>query len=133
GAYVVETERRSLTCANVVVATGSFGRTPYVPEFATGLDPQIRQLHSSAYKNPRQLRPGPVLVGGASHSGSDLAYEVAAAGHATHLSGHIHGEFPFDIASAPAKVIMPIAFLLAGQLLTIRTPVGRRLRPAIRA
>ena len=64
-------------CDNVVVATGTFGRTPHVPDFAKDLDPSILQLHSSEYRRPGQLRDGPVLVVGASHSGCDIAYEVA--------------------------------------------------------
>ena len=60
---------RRTRCDNVVVATGTFGRTPHVPAFAGELDPGIRQLHSSDYKRPSQLRPGGVLVVGASHSG----------------------------------------------------------------
>jgi putative flavoprotein involved in K+ transport len=130
--YLVETDRGTLTCDNVVVATGTFGRTPYVPDFASELDPGIRQLHSSAYKNAAQLQPGAVLVVGASHSGADIAYEVAKQGHATVLSGRIHGEIPFDITGRPAQVIFPIMFFLAKHVLTIRTPIGRKMRPEVR-
>jgi putative flavoprotein involved in K+ transport len=52
----------TITCDNVVVATGTFGRTPYVPEFAAELDPSILQLHCSEYRRPEQLRPGKVRV-----------------------------------------------------------------------
>ncbi len=83
-----------ITCDNVVVATGSFGRTPAVPEFAGELDPAIRQLHSSEYRRPAQLQPGPVLVVGASHSGQDIAYELAAT-HSTILCGPHRGSIPF--------------------------------------
>jgi Flavin-binding monooxygenase-like len=79
------------------VASGTFGRTPYVPGFADQLDPGIVQLHSSAYKSPAQLRPGGVLVVGASHSGGDIAFEVGSAGHPTVLSGRIHGEIPLPV------------------------------------
>ena len=37
---------------NVVLCTGTFGRTPHVPGFADQLDPSIRQLHSSEYRRP---------------------------------------------------------------------------------
>lgn len=133
GGYVVTTDRESLTCANVVVATGTFGRTPYVPEFARDLDPGIVQMHSSAYKNPDQLRPGTVLVVGASHSGSDIAHEVAEAGHPTLLSGPIRGEFPVNIHGKPVRVIGPLMLLLARHVLTIRTPIGRKMRPEVRS
>ncbi|MQA15064.1 MAG: SidA/IucD/PvdA family monooxygenase [Pseudonocardiaceae bacterium] len=133
GHYVVTTDRSSLRCDNVVVASGTFGRTPYVPDLAGELDPGIMAMHSSAYKNLAQLRPGGVLVVGASHSGGDIAFEAGAAGHPTVLSGPIHGEIPFDIESGRARVIFPILMLLARHLLTIKTPLGRKMRPQIRA
>ena len=133
GRYVVHGDAVSYVCDNVVVASGTFGRTPYVPDFAGRLDPGITQLHSSRYKNPAQLRPGPVLVVGASHSGGDIAYEAARAGHPTVLSGRINGEVPFNIEGRLARVLFPVLFGLAQHVLTIRTPVGRRIREHARA
>jgi len=132
GGYLVATDGPSFRCDNVVVASGTFGRTPYVPDFADQLDPGILQLHSSAYKNPAQLRPGRVLVVGASHSGGDIAYEAGRAGHPTVLSGRIHGEVPFDIEGRPAQVIFPVLLFAAKHLLTTSTPVGRKMRPEVR-
>jgi putative flavoprotein involved in K+ transport len=133
GGYLVTTDHSSYRCDNVVVAPGPFGRTAHVPEFAGQLDPAIVQLHSSEYKNPSQLQPGPVLVVGASHSGSDVAYEVATAGFVTVLSGPIRGEVPLNIESPPARVVFPILLLLAKHVLSIKTPIGRKMRPAVRA
>ena len=48
------------------------------------------------------------------------------------LSGHIEGEIPFRIESRAAHVIFPILFWVARHLLTIKTPIGRKMRPAIR-
>jgi putative flavoprotein involved in K+ transport len=133
GRYLVTTDGPSFLCDNVVVASGTFGRTPYVPGFAEQLDPGIVQLHSSAYKHPAQLRPGGVLVVGASHSGGDIAFEVGSAGHPTVLSGRIHGEVPFDIEARPARVVFPVLVFLAKHVLTINTPLGRKMRPEVRA
>jgi putative flavoprotein involved in K+ transport len=133
GGYLVTTDKSSYLCDNVVVASGPFGRTAQVPEFAHELDPSIVQLHSDEYKNPSQLQAGPVLVVGASHSGSDVAYEVASAGFDTVLSGPIRGEVPLNIESPPARVVFPILLLLAKHLLNLRTPIGRKMRPAVRA
>jgi putative flavoprotein involved in K+ transport len=133
GGYQVHTDGRTLLCHNVVVASGTFGRTAHVPDFATELDPGIVAMHSGAYKRPDQLKPGPVLVVGASHSGSDIAYEVASAGHPTILSGAIRGELPFDLNGKSARVAFPLLFLLAKHVLTLRTPIGRKLQPELRS
>ena len=89
-----------ITCDNVVVATGTFGRTPHVPAFAADLDASIRQLHSSEYRRAAQLQDGPVLVVGASHSGCDIAYELAAE-RPTILCGRDCGQIPFRLERAP--------------------------------
>jgi putative flavoprotein involved in K+ transport len=132
GGYLVTTDRSSYLCDNVVVASGTFGRTPQVPEFAGELDSSIVQIHSSSYKNPEQLSVGPTLVVGASHSGSDIAYELGSAGFKTVLSGPIRGEVPLNIESPPARVAFPILLLLAKHVLNLRTPIGRKMRPAVR-
>jgi len=133
GGYQVHTDRRTLVCRNVVVASGTFGRRPYVPDFAKDLDRGIVAMHSSEYKRADQLKPGAVLVVGASHSGSDIAYETAAAGHPTVLSGPVRGELPVDLNGRPARVAFPLLFLLAKHVLTLRTPIGRKMRPEIRS
>jgi len=132
--YLVRcTDGSSYLCDNVVAATGTFGRTANVPAFAGELDPGIRQLHSSDYKRPGQLRPGGVLVVGASHSGGDIAFETGSAGHPVVLSGPIHGQVPFHLDKAPAKVAFRVLYFLAQHVLTLRTPIGRKIRPEIRA
>ena len=117
---------------NVVVATGG-ERHPRVPEFADQLDPGIRQLHSSAYRNPSQLLPGSVLVVGAGQSGADLAAECARSGHETVLSGRIKAEVPFAIDSVMSRITFPVLWFLANHVLTERTPIGRKVKPAVRS
>lgn len=115
----------------MVVATGSFGRAPQVPEFADRLDPGIRQLHSTAYRRPSELAAGPTLVVGASHTGCDIAYEVAA-DRPTFLVGPDHGQIPLDFNSPMIRVALPIIVFVWLHLLTRRTPMGRKQMQAVR-
>ena len=66
GGFVAAIGPDEITCDNVVVATGTFGRDPVVPALARELDARIHQIHSSEYRNPEQLEPGGVLVGAGS-------------------------------------------------------------------
>jgi putative flavoprotein involved in K+ transport len=119
--WVVVIGDERLEADNVVVATGTFGRTPNLPDFAVDLDPAIRQLHSSEYRRPGQLKPGPVLVVGGSHSGTDIAYEVATT-HPTVLSGSDPGQLPVRPGRPGERLFWPL-FLFAGRhLLTRRMP-----------
>ncbi|HEY9409107.1 MAG TPA: NAD(P)-binding domain-containing protein, partial [Jiangellaceae bacterium] len=129
--YVLTAGVRRIEAENVVVASGTWGE-PHVPDFAGELDPGIVQLHSSGYRNPAQLREGGVLVVGASHSGADIAFEVAA-GHPTVLSGPIRGEIPFRIEGRPARVVMRVMWFAATRVLTVGTPIGRKMRPEVRS
>jgi putative flavoprotein involved in K+ transport len=129
--YVVRAGAHRFEAANVVVASGTF-QEPIVPEFAHELDPSIRQLHSDDYRNPSQLQPGPVLVVGASHSGADLALELAPS-HETVLSGRVHGELPFELEGPAARRLLPVLWFVWNHVLTMRTPLGRRMRREVRA
>jgi putative flavoprotein involved in K+ transport len=128
--YVLTAGDQQIGASNVVVATGP-QHLPRVRDFAHELDPTIRQLHSSEYRNPSQLAPGPVLVVGASHSGADIALETAAE-HPTVLSGPFRGQIPFDIEGRPARAIVRVLWFVANHVLTVKTPMGRKLRPEVR-
>lgn len=132
GRWAVTTGDQTLMARNVVVATGG-EHHPRVPDVAARLDRSIRQLHSSGYHRPDQLLPGPVLVVGASQSGADLAMEAAGAGHQTWLSGVVQGEIPLELGSLQATVAGPVLWFVANHVLTLHTPMGRRLQPVIRA
>jgi putative flavoprotein involved in K+ transport len=116
--------------ANVVVATGVFSR-PYIPAFAGELDPHINQLHSNDYRNLSQLQDGPVLVVGASHSGSDIAHEAAAT-HDVILSGKDTGQLPVPLETRRGRIGFRVLYRVGTHVLTVDTPLGRKMRPHIR-
>jgi putative flavoprotein involved in K+ transport len=121
--YVVTAGERRMEAANVVVATGAY-RTPRVPGFAPELDPAIVQVHAGAYRNPAQLRDGPVLVVGAGNSGAEIALETAAAGLPTLLSGRHPGHVPSLVYRGGGRTF----WWFASRVLSVDTPIGRRVR-----
>jgi putative flavoprotein involved in K+ transport len=132
GGYEISAGDRRYEANQVIVATGAFQR-PHVPELAKRLDPAIRQLHSADYRGPHQLADGPVLIVGLSHSGADIANEAANAGHRTFVSGGAHGQLPFSVDSRRARLAWPLMRFVAWNVLTLRTPIGRRMAPKVRA
>ena len=127
--YLVDAGDERLVADHVVLATGAY-QEPKVPVFAPELKPTIRQLHSSAYRNPGQLEPGEVLVVGGGNSGAEIALDLAK-DHPVRLSG-VAPVFPVRPGSLPSKVVMPLFLFAATRLLTTRTPMGRRMRPQAR-
>lgn len=128
--FVVTAGGDELEADNVVVATGVM-QTPSVPGFAPELDSRITQLHSSDYRNLSQLQEGPVLVVGASHSGADIAYE-AAAEHETILSGPDTGQLPVPVDTRRGRTGFRVLVFAGSRILTVDTPIGRKMRPQIR-
>lgn len=128
--FVVSAAGRRIVARQVIVATGPF-RIPRVPALAGELDPSIRQLHSHDYRDPSQLQDGPVLVVGLSHSGADIAFEAART-HPTIVSGKAAGQLPVGVDSVRGRVGWPVISFVFAHVLTIRTPMGRRMRPHIR-
>ena len=129
--YRVAAGARRFQADHVVVATGVM-QTPVIPPFAAELDPGIRQLHSNDYRSPAQLQDGPALVVGASHSGADIAFEIAG-GHDTLLAGPDNGQIPFRLESHTAKILWPVLRFLATRVLTTNTPLGRKVGPELRS
>ena len=129
--FVVEAGDRLFEAENVVVAMASH-QVPRVPPFARELNPGIVQFHSSEYRNPSQLQEGSVLVVGAGNSGAEIAVEVVTE-HPTWLAGKESGHVPFRIERAPARLVfLPLMFRFIGhRVLTVRTPIGRKMRPKL--
>ena len=127
--YVVDCGERRFVADNVVVATGFYGM-PSVPDFASELDPRIVQMHSSEYRDPSQLRPGGVLLVGAGNSGADIGMEVSAT-HQTWLSRRDKGQIPLNIEHPFRRVVLPVLWFVASHVLTMKTPLGRKIRPHV--
>ena len=127
--FVLSTSAGTFEADNVVVATGA-AQAPKVPAFASELSRNIVQMHSGAYKNPSQLRDGPVLVVGLGNSGAEISYDL----HRTHrvfLSGTPAGEIPSPDSAIAAAFVLPILMFLARHVLTLDTPIGRRVLPQL--
>ena len=140
GGFVVSTSGgEHIAARQVIIATGPF-RHKNVPEFAGALNPSVRQLHSHDYRNPAQFDDGAVLVVGLSHSGADIAYEAANAGHRTILSGRSHGQMPIRVTDTKRAMLgWPVVEFLFGarRSRSARRSGGgcgpRSARPAVRS
>jgi putative flavoprotein involved in K+ transport len=125
--YILTSGSRRFEAEHVVVATGS-NQIPKVPPFADDLHPSIVQLHSSQYRNPSQLQEGAVLVVGAGNSGAEIAFEVSRT-HPTYLSGKPSGQLPVRHGPAMARFVFPVIRFVGHHVLTLRTPIGRKVQP----
>jgi putative flavoprotein involved in K+ transport len=151
--WLVVSDAGSFAAANVVVATGHHA-VPRIPMGrATGLPAGIHQLHTSHYRNPRQLPDGGVLVVGAGPSGQQIAEELARAGRDVVIAAGRHRTLPrryrgrdaawwltqlgafertVDTLADPATVRTTPAFVQAGGChdLDLRRLVAFGVRPA---
>jgi putative flavoprotein involved in K+ transport len=128
--FVVSAGDGKIRASNVIVAMSNY-QVPWTPPFAKDLDKGIVQLHSKDYRNPTQLRDGPVLLVGAGNSGADIAMEVVR-DHPTWLAGQESGAVPFRIETFVARnVLLRIVRFVGHRVLTVRTPIGRKLRPRL--
>jgi putative flavoprotein involved in K+ transport len=127
--YILESGERRFEAERVIVASGAH-RTPNVPAFAAQLDPRIVQLHSSEYRNPAQLGTGDVLVVGVGNSGAEIAFELSRT-HAVRQAGKESGEIPVRHGSVPARFVLPVVRFLGLHVLTMKTPIGRKVGPKL--
>jgi putative flavoprotein involved in K+ transport len=72
-----------------------------------------------------------VLVVGASHSGSDIAFE-AASRHQVILSGKDNGQLPAPVESRRGRMFFRMLFFAGTYVLTVDTPPGRKMRAHVR-
>ena len=129
--FSVETGDARFEAENVVIAMSNHQK-PRVPAFAAQLDPKIVQIHSLDYRNPSQLKDGGVLIVGVGNSGADIGVEVART-HRTWLAGKESGHVPFRMETFAGRFIFSrIIRFIGHHVLTVATPIGRRMRPKLR-
>jgi putative flavoprotein involved in K+ transport len=131
GRFEITAGGRQITADQVVVAMSNY-QVPHIPSFAAELDPAIVQLHSNEYRSPSQLREGNVLIVGAGNSGAEIAKELAPH-HPTWVSGRDVGQIPFRPESFLGRHVL-VRLVLRGlfhRVLTVRTPIGRRMREKV--
>jgi putative flavoprotein involved in K+ transport len=75
--FLIVIEGKIVEAEQVVVATGPF-QTPYVPEVAGRLAPDVVQMHATGYRNPSDISEGSVLVVGGGNTGFQIAKELSA-------------------------------------------------------
>jgi putative flavoprotein involved in K+ transport len=90
--FRVETSDGTIDARYVVAATGAFQK-PVVPAVVPA-DANLVQIHSSSYRNSRQLPDGAVLVVGAGSSGVQIAEELQRSGRRVYLSVGPHDRPP---------------------------------------
>jgi putative flavoprotein involved in K+ transport len=121
--FVASAGERRWESRNVVVATGGC-QAPVVPGFADQLADDIVQLHSSDYRNPSQLPPGPVLVVGVGNSGAEIARDIAST-HPTWIAGTPNAELPVRLTRATARFVLPLIRFAGTHVLTRGNRIGR--------
>jgi putative flavoprotein involved in K+ transport len=128
--FVAVAGAREFEADQVVVAMAKY-QQPQLPAFAASLSGEITQLHSLAYRNLEQLRPGGVVLVGTANSGADIALETVRGGHETWLAGRDAGEMPFRPERFLGRnLIAPLVLgFVFHHVLTVKTPIGRRVRP----
>jgi putative flavoprotein involved in K+ transport len=132
--YVVKAGALEMEAEQVVVAMATYQR-PKLPAFAGELSADMVQMHSNDYRNLTQLKSGAVLIAGAGNSGAELAMEMARGGHETWVSGKDIGHVPFRPEGFFGRNLLAPLLLrfVFHRLLTLRTPLGRRVRPKMLA
>ncbi len=124
GTYLVELDGRSIEAGQIVIATGPF-QTPFVPPIAAGLGPEVVQMHSIAYRSPRDIPAGRVLVVGGGNTGYQIAEELSA-------SREVHISIGSPQKPLPQRILGRDLFWYLDKTGVIRkardTRIGRRMQ-----
>lgn len=126
--YHISAGEASFNAKNVIIATGAF-HNPYVPLFASEVGQDVIQMHSSDYRNPKNITGQTVVVVGAGNSGAEIAIDLARAGKKVWLAGRDVGRIPISelgtiLGGRPLK-------WFARHILTLKTPLGRKMKARV--
>jgi putative flavoprotein involved in K+ transport len=80
-------------CKQILVASGAANKIK-LPELYKNVSPDIRQFHTSQYRNAAALPKGAVLVVGSAQSGCQITEDLLDAGKQVYLSTSKVGRFP---------------------------------------
>lgn len=93
GRFRLESSDGSMTARVVVVATATY-QAPRIPPLARHLPATVTQIAADAYRNPRALPDGAVLVVGSGQTGAQIAEESLEAGRRVYLCTGRAGRLP---------------------------------------
>ena len=124
------TDNRTWLASNVIVATGTENQ-PYVPPFASGIDPGVCQLTAGRYQGPHQVPDGGVLVVGASASGVQIADELRRSGRPVTISVGRHSRVPRRYRGRDIFWWMERAGILSHKIDTMRDARSARSAPSL--
>jgi putative flavoprotein involved in K+ transport len=129
--FVMTAGNQRFEAENVIVAMANY-QVPRVPAFAGDLNTGIFQIHSHNYRNPSQLQDGGVLIVGAGNSGADIGIEIAGS-RPTWIAGKESGHIPWSIDTLFARFfLVRLVRFMGHHIMTVKTPLGRKLRPKLR-
>jgi putative flavoprotein involved in K+ transport len=137
GGFEVELADRRYLAEQVVIATGPF-QVPFTPPVASGLAPEVTQLHSADYRRPEQLPDGPVVVVGGGNTGYQIAEELvrsrevhlAVGSRQTPLPQRVLGRDVFDRLERLGLLAKTVDSRLAQRLKDRDTLIGSSPRRA---
>jgi putative flavoprotein involved in K+ transport len=82
---ICNNEIKKYFCKQVLIASGVANEIK-IPSLAKNISKDIKQLHTSEYKNAKQLPDGAILVVGGAQSGCQIAEDLLDAGRKVYLS-----------------------------------------------
>jgi putative flavoprotein involved in K+ transport len=123
GRFVLEVDGRTITADQVVVATGPF-QSPYVPEVAEKLAPEVFQTHATGYRKPADFSAGTVLVVGGGNTGFQVAKELSGTHEVALAIGSRQTPLPQRVLGRDLFWWLTKSRLLK---MTVESRLGRRL------